>query len=172
MRGRGQSFSLNCMENAEHTNVIALLTAAADALERWPAGRYTDYEQVVTWLEELLAAYNEEIQIWQHYQDTELTHPLAAGPRGSIAVWIGAPRAQRLAELNKKINDYLHRIAMLTDIGPLPETLDEAMLRLAERHLPAGAADAGPYAARRAIKSLEERVTYLHLLLDRVRIAE
>ncbi len=161
------------MGNAEHEDPITMLTAAVNVVENWPADRYAEHKQVVTRLEELLAAYNEEIQIWQYYQNTELKRPLSPGPRGSIAVWLGEPRAHKLMEINERVNGYLWHITALTGVGPMRDSpSDEAMLQVAEQQLQAHVEDPGPYAGRIALQHLEERIARIGSLLDSIRIVD
>ena len=148
-----------------------MLTAAVSVVEGWPADRYAEYEQVVTCLEELLAAYNDEIQTWQYYQYTELKRPLSPGPRTSIVAWLGEARTHKLLEINNRIEGLLRRIAALTGVPPMPDrAFDEAMLKVAEQQLQANVDDPGPYAARIALKHLEERVARIGSLLEGIRI--
>src|SRR3954471_6513582 len=120
------------MENAAHRDPMAMLSAAVSAVEAWPADRYAESKQVVACLEDLLAAYNAAIQIWQYYQYTELKRPLSPGPRGSIAAWLGEPRMRKLLKINDRINGYLRQIAALTGVSPIV-AFDEAMLQVAEQ---------------------------------------
>lgn len=138
------------------------LASAVAAACTWLADRYEEREALANDLEEIEEALVAAIQMWQDFESTE---PLATKNSNgtSLPEWLGARRTSELHKLDARI-DRNYRDAVKLAGLPVPQSHDHVLLDAAQHCLKNQPEDPGGYAARVAIRRLNDKITQVRLL--------
>jgi len=143
---------------------MSSLDEAIGLVSRWKADRQKNRATVIALLEGLVKECQVATKIWQTYASA----PGAPGDERSIVSWVGPDRAKQLHEVSLRARDLVQAICRAA--GPKVERfadMDESIIEMAYRQLKPG--ESGVEAANTAISRMQDRVSHIGGLIERVR---
>lgn len=150
---------------------MGTLDTAVRVAGHWTGEQRASRAELVQYMTEILACYDEARRIWQDYIVSKPQAPVS-GSRWTILNWIGPERAHRLWIINRRINDRFAWIAGLTGAAlPWSFPTDEVMIDVADKQLVQTGEEVGPRAARMAVERIDERIAHARELLQEIQAA-
>jgi len=143
---------------------MSSLDEAIGLVSRWKVDRQKNRAAVLAQLEGLTRECQAATKIWQGYASA----PGAPGDERSIVSWVGPDRAKQLHEVSLRARDLVQAICRAA--GPKVERfadMDESIIEMAYRQLKPG--ESGVEAANTAISRMQDRVSHIGGLIERVR---
>lgn len=143
---------------------MSSLDEAVELVLRWKADRQKDRAAVLSQMEELAKECQVATKIWQGYASA----PGAPGDERSIVSWVGPDRAKQLHGVSLRARGLV--LAICRAAGPQVGRfvdMDESIIEMAYRQLKPG--ESGVEAANTAISRMQDRVSHIRGLIERVR---